>query len=315
MKISFVDIKIFLNKHGIPFQVIGDAKENYIVASIYNPVKNGFYFLQASNDIPNFSDSIILTDFINKPFNGNVILKINESPQVVFYKILNEYFKEVSSGEVCSSSKIHNEAIIGKNVQIDSFVVIGISEIGDNSIIKSNTVINDNCKIGKNTIIESNCSIGVRGIAWVFEGQGNRVNQPQLGGVTIGENCIIGANSAIARGSLNEDTRIGDQTVIAPGAKIGHGVIISERVHLSNNVCVAGNSKIEERSFIGSGAIISSKTVIKKGTIVGAGAMVNKNFEKENSTLIGVPARPVKKEKRNINKGVPATLRNIKDEE
>lgn len=120
-----------------------------------------------------------------------------------------------------------------------------------------------------------------------------KILQPQLGGVDIYENCFIGAGTIIVRGSLNENTRIGRNSLLAPGGRIGHGTQIGDFVHFANNVVTGGNTIIGDYSFVGSAAVFRPKIVIHPKTIVGAGSVVVKNTTKEGKTLLGIPAKEI----------------------
>lgn len=292
MQIKFTQITNFFDEKGILYSLKGHNNfDEYKICSLLFPEEKGFYFLEEGYSDENILDSLILTHWNFETVNNNAILRIKESPQIIYYELLNHYFKEVSTGKICNTAIIHKDAIIGENVQIDSYTVIGKCEIGANSIIKGNCVLTDMSQIGKNTIIEPNCTIGATGIAWVWNKDGERVKLPQIGGVSIGDSCTIGANSVIVKGSLNERTVIGNNSVFAPGAKVGHGSQIGCNVHFANNVVLGGNTTIGENSFIGSGAVFRSKTLIHPNTIVAAGAVVIHNTRAENLTLIGVPAQ------------------------
>jgi len=156
-------------------------------------------------------------------------------------------------------------------------------------------VIEDNVILKKNSFIDSNSVIGAAGLAWIWDSNGNRIIQPQLGGVIIGEDCILATDVTIVRGSLSENTNIGTGTVIAHGTKIGHGSIINDHVHIANNVSIAGNANVGERCFLGSACVISSNITIADNCIVGAGAVVAKNVTENYVTLAGVPAKIIKR--------------------
>lgn len=293
MKIAYAEIMQFLEGTSVSFKIFGNPKDEYVIASIFAIVKNGFYFLEDFSREIRFENSIVLhnSSLNEKAENGNCFIKINESPQELYYKIIDFYFKEVSTGKIDSTAKIHPEAIIGNRVQIDAFTVVGNCRIGDDSIIRSQVVINDNCEIGNKVIIESNSTLGATGIAWVNDNTGERIRLPQLGGVLIENNVILGANSVVVRGSLNEYTKIGKSTFIAPGARIGHGCIIGKNVHFANNVILGGNVTIGDSCFLGSGAILRTKVKLHLKTTVAAGAVVIRDTTKDSMTLIGVPAK------------------------
>lgn len=294
MNITFSEIINFFNLKGVSYNLIGKPLSDYVIASLFFPIEKGFYFIERDNNISNINNSLILLNTKSNLLDSNVYLQVKVSPQLLYYQILDFYFKEKSTGEICDSVKIHKEAKIGKNVQIDSFAIINKCEIGDNSIIKSHCVINDNTIIKNDVIIEPHCTIGARGMAWVWDENGGRILQPQLGGVIISSNSLIGSNSAIVRGSLNENTTIGKNAIMAPGARIGHGSRIGEYVHFANNVVTGGNVIINDFCFIGSSVTIRPKVEIYPNTIIGAGALVIKNTTTGGLTLKGVPAKEFK---------------------
>src|SRR5690606_2863598 len=151
-----------------------------------------------------------------------------------------------------------------------------------------------NVVIGAHTIIGSMSVIGSQGVAWVWnQDQSARIVQPQLGGVQIGNNCFVGANTIVVRGSLNEATRIGENTLMAPGGRIGHGTQIGNFVHFANNVITGGNTHIGDFCFVGSGAVFRPKVKIHPKTIVGAGSVVVKNSSGEGWTITGVPGKEI----------------------
>ncbi len=312
MKITVDEILDFLKDNSINYKMnqILDNKE-FIIASIFEIISNGFYYFVGEELPKTVKDSLILTNKdVKNNMNNNYILKIDAEPQMVYYKLMNSMFAEKSNGVIKESVIIHPEAKIGKNVQIDDYCIIKKCIIEDNVIIKSHCVIEDNTVIKKNTIIENFSNIGARGMAWVWDGdkEDEKIILPQLGGVIIEENCILGANSIIVRGSLNENTIIGKGTIMAPGCKIGHGTKIGKLVHFANNIATGGNTIIGDYSFIGSGAITRPKVKLHNHTIVGAGAVVVKNTTQQHQTLAGVPAKIIKS--KNNPSGIPK-LKNI----
>ena len=292
MKIRLKDILDFLEKNNIPFEITGKPYDTYRIASMFQPVEKGFYFFVAQEIPAGIKDSLILTNNNIEPGDNNVLLKIEKDPQMVYYSILSSLFEEKSTGVIQPTARIHPQAVIGDNVQIDDYCIIGKVQIEDNSIIKSHCVIEDNTYIGKNTLIENHSHIGARGMAWVWNEEGDKkIILPQLGGVHIENNCILGSNSIVVRGSLNEDTFIGAHSILAPGCRLGHGTRIGRYVHFANNVITGGNAGIGDYSFVGSSAVFRPKVKLHDNTVVGSGAVVVKNTTRPGMTLIGVPAK------------------------
>lgn len=292
-EIEFTDILHFLESNQIDFTLVNEksVKKEYVVASIFCPINQGFYYL-VGNDLPvQIEDSLILC---NKPLNTkNTLLVVkNIDIQLLYYRLLKFYFQQKSTGIIHSMTEIHPQAKLGKNVQIDAFTVLGNCKIGDNVVIGSHCKIYDNVIIGDNTVIESGSVIGVSGIAWTWdETQTEKVVQPQLGGVKIGSHCILSAQTVVVRGSLNENTSLGNYCFLAPGCRLGHGTRIGNYVHLANTITTAGNVVIGDYSFVGSGAVFSPKVTLHPMTIVGAGSVVIKSTTGPHKTVVGSPAR------------------------
>ena len=297
MQIRLDDIVSYLELINLKYDIIG-ARDNMIleVASMFHPVKNGFYYWTGS-DLPLVeTTAVILVDqtFMITEINFTYIVT-EKHPQELFYRILDFYFKQRSKGTISKQSFLGDSVELGTNVQIDSYSELENCIIGDNVIVESFCKIYSGTAIGANSVISSGSIVGAQGVAWIWSDDlSERIIQPQLGGVSIGKDCFIGAQTVIVRGSLSENTCIGDHAIMAPGGRIGHGTMIGEYVHFANNVITGGNSAIGNYCFLGSGAVLRPKVSICDHTIVGAGAVVVKNQEVEGMTLMGVPAKPHK---------------------
>lgn len=299
MKIKLTKILDTLQDLNIPYEFKSAPHEDIEleVASIFKPIEAGFYFAKNSLMVPSQvkGSLFIIDDSIIKNENNVFITVFENDPQQVFYLVLNSLFVVRSNGEISKMAVIHPDAKIGKNVQIDDFCVIGNCVIEDNVIIGSQSKIYENTVIGKNTIIESLSSIGTTGVAWIWnKEQTQRIVQPQLGGVEVGCNCFLGSNTIIVRGSANENTIVGNNSLLAPSCRIGHGTQIGDYVHFANNIATGGNTIIGDYSFVGSGCVFRPKTRIHPKTIIGAGSLIIKNTSKEGLTLMGSPAKEYK---------------------
>lgn len=291
MKLTPSQITEYLEQSNIAHKWHGNKASYYHIASLFEPIDNGFFFLSNQDyQIPT-KNSLILQNF-EASDSINSYLICDSDPQQIYYGILDHYFKTSSNGIISSLTEINSKAKLGSNLQIDAFTKIGNCEIGNNCIIGSNSYIHDNTIIKDNTCIGPNSVIGATGVAWIWnKDQTEKIIQPQLGGVTIESNVFLGAQTVIVRGSLNEHSYIGRNTLAAPGCRIGHGTYIDQNVHLANNVVTGGNCKIGMDSFVGSAVVFRPKVNIHPSTIIGAGALVIKNTSAPGLTLMGVPAK------------------------
>jgi UDP-3-O-[3-hydroxymyristoyl] glucosamine N-acyltransferase len=292
-KVKLETILNYLKSINAKFEMKGNQHPEYRVASIFEPIPNGFYFAMEGVKIPQIEDSLILTNreqiSVGKE---NCKIIIDKNPQKVYYNLLKDEFSEESSGEVSDVSSISEDTKIEKNVQVGPFCVIEEGcYIGEGSIIRGNSVIHKNTSIGEGVVVGEQSSLGASGMAWTWDEEGEeKIVQPQFGGVTIEDHCRLGAQSVVVRGSLSENTFIGESTLIAPGSRLGHGTQIGSHTHLANDVTTGGNTKIGDYCFIGSSAVFRPRVQVSDYTIVGAGAVVVKNTTEQGRTLMGVPA-------------------------
>jgi UDP-3-O-[3-hydroxymyristoyl] glucosamine N-acyltransferase len=310
MKISFSEIISYLSQFNIPFRTEEksdlNTSDKYRFASIKNIIANGFYFVDKNyeDSIMVIKDSIIITNTDRINDVSNTYIYVN-NPQLVHYQLAAVNIRSKKNG-IHKTAIISSEAVISETAYIGPYCIIEDCIIENHVQLLSNVTVKNGVVIKENTVIEGNSVIGARGMAWIWNDKGERIMQPQIGGVIIEANCIIGTDITIVRGSLNENTQIGNNTIIAHGTKIGHGTIIGDYVHIANNVSLAGNVNIGHRTFLGSASVVSSNVIIASNCIVGAGAVVSKSMDQEFATIVGVPAKVIKidnfKEK---SKGVP----------
>jgi UDP-3-O-[3-hydroxymyristoyl] glucosamine N-acyltransferase len=236
----------------------------------------------------------------HKSFNPRlegVILRKVDDPQLAFYK----YSHQVEEGYTFNKSE--NQSI-GSGCNISTAAIIGDDVvIGNNVTIGPNTVIYSKTSIGDGTRIDANVTIGTEGMMWVWE-HNEKVFLKQLGGVTIGSNCIIGSNSAIVRGSANELTILEDNVNIAPGCNIGHGTNIGKNTHIANNVATGGSSFISPNTFLGCSTTISPGVeVLAENVVIGSGAVLTASIS-ESGVYVGCPAKKIKETKGKLS-GMP----------
>ncbi len=75
---------------------------------------------------------------------------------------------------------------------------------------------------------------------------------------------------------------------------IGHGAVIGRGAVLNPTVNISGGVTVGDGVLIGTGAQVLQYVKIGDNVTVGAGAVVNKNVE-SGTTVVGIPAKPIKK--------------------
>jgi len=118
----------------------------------------------------------------------------------------------------------------------------------------------------------------------------------------IHESSILQSNIKIGHGNyigpgvvINNDVSIGDNSIVNTRVVIEHDCEIGNHVHIAPGAVVSGNVKIGNGTFVGAGAVIIDDIKIGENAVVGAGAVVI-NDVSANSTVVGVPAKVIRKE-------------------
>jgi UDP-3-O-[3-hydroxymyristoyl] glucosamine N-acyltransferase len=212
-----------------------------------------------------------------------------ENPKLTIAKIANQFFTENIIYGIHPSAVIHPDAIIGKNIFIGPNVILGNCIIGDNVILIGNCFIYDNVILGNNIEIHNGVSIGNEAHNFVKDKEGKMIKFPHLGRVIIEDNVLIGANSVISRGVL-EDTLIKSGCKIAQLVIIGANNIIEENCSIRANVMTSGSVKIGRNSIIAPTVTIREHRSIGHNCFIGMGAVVTKSVP-DCETWIGNPAR------------------------
>lgn len=189
------------------------------------------------------------------------------------------------------ASPIPASASIGAGVSIGSAVELGEEviihpgcaigdgvKIGSGSVLYPNVVIYAGCSIGRNAVIHSGAVIGSDGFGFAPE-DGTWVKIPQIGGVRIGDDVEIGANTSIDRGAL-DDTVIGDGCKLDNQIQIAHNCVIGARTVIAGCVGIAGSTKIGKGCMLGGAAMILGHLEIADGSVISPGSMVMKSIAK-----------------------------------
>ncbi|MBE0414410.1 UDP-3-O-(3-hydroxymyristoyl)glucosamine N-acyltransferase [Yoonia sp.] len=222
---------------------------------------------------------------------------------------------------------VHPSATIGADVSIGHFSVIGAGTvigrgvlIADHVSISSGVTVGENCKIhagvrvqrhvkiGDRVILQPGVVIGGDGFSFVTatpsnvelarDTLGNVPLTPpddpvwhrihSLGGVEIGDDVEIGANSTVDAGTIRA-TRIGRGTKIDNLVQVGHNVVVGEDCLLCAQAGVAGSTFIGDRVVIGGKAGVADNLTVGDDVVLGGGTVVLSNVP-HGRVMMGYPA-------------------------
>ncbi|MFW9994124.1 MAG: acetyltransferase [Candidatus Odinarchaeota archaeon] len=108
----------------------------------------------------------------------------------------------------------------------------------------------------------------------------------------IAPNSTIGTGSQIMAGAIIcPEVKIGRECIINTKASIDHECILEDGVEVAPGATLCGLVHVGVNAWICAGATVLPRIKIGVNAIVGAGAVVTKDVP-DNSTVLGVPARP-----------------------
>jgi UDP-3-O-[3-hydroxymyristoyl] glucosamine N-acyltransferase len=130
--------------------------------------------------------------------------------------------------------------------------------------------------------------IGADGFGFARERDGSWVKIPQIGGVVIGDDVEIGANTTIDRGAM-DDTVIGDGVKLDNQIQVAHNVRIGAHSAIAGCVGIAGSARIGSRCTIGGAAMILGHLEIADDVHISAGTLIGKSVTRRGNYTGSVP--------------------------
>lgn len=199
------------------------------------------------------------------------------------------------SATIAASAHIAANAVIGERTIIGEHTVVG-----PGSVIGPDCSIGENCRFIANVTVVQDVRIGARGIFHPgavigADGFGNVstssgwVKVPQVGGVQIGNDVEIGANTTVDRGSIAD-------TVIEDGVRIDNLCMIAHNVHIGEHTAMAAMSAIAGSTVIGKRCMFAGKSgavghiTICDDVIVGGQSYISKDVTEPGAYAASFPA-------------------------
>lgn len=211
---------------------------------------------------------------------------------------------------VSATTKLGEGCAIGPCAVIDEDCVIGNDTyVGPNCSIQKACVIGDGCRIldrvtlcgktvlGSRVIIHPGAVIGSDGFGLANEGT-KWFKIPQLGGVQIGNDVEIGANTTIDRGTLG-DTILEDGVKLDNLIQVAHNVKIGSHTAIAGCTGISGSTVIGKHCSIGGGVGIGGHIEIADHVKLGGMTRLTRSIREAGVYVSGTPALPYRKWLRN----------------
>jgi UDP-3-O-[3-hydroxymyristoyl] glucosamine N-acyltransferase LpxD len=150
--------------------------------------------------------------------------------------------------------------------------------IGAGTIIMAGAVICERAIIGTNCVISPGAVVGCDAFE-IDLSRSPRVILKQAGGVLLGDNVEIQANSTIVRSTFGGFTTIGAETKIDCQVYVAHDCDVGKRVQIAGNTSLLGRVSVGDDTFIGPNCSISNGVKIGKHATVSIGSVVVRDVE------------------------------------
>ncbi len=262
-----------------------------------------FYELNSCNAAAVIIRATDWENFQKQNGNNNWLPIICEQPYV-FYALIAQWFDKnrikQSINGIHPSAIIAPDAIIEENVHIAALAVIesgvhvhsGVrigsssvigqgSTIGADSLLHANVTIYHNVAIGARAIIHSGAVIGADGFGFAPDPRttGAWTKIAQLGGVTIGDDVEIGANTTVDRGAV-ENTVLGNGVKLDNLIMIGHNCKIGDHTAIAGCAGIAGSTTLGKRCIIGGASMIAGHLKLVDDVCISGGTAVTADILK-----------------------------------
>ena len=183
------------------------------------------------------------------------------------------------TAHVAASVVIGDDCVIGERVYVAAGAVLGNRCcVGSDSQILGNATLVECVSVGDRCIIHPGAVIGSDGFGNVHDEAG-WIKIPQVGGVSIGNDVEIGANTAVDRGAI-DDTVIEDGVRLDNLIQIGHNARIGAHTAIAGMTAIAGSANVGKRCMIAGLAGVIGHVTVCDDVVITAQALITKDISK-----------------------------------
>lgn len=200
------------------------------------------------------------------------------------------------SARIDSSAEIGAHVFIGPDCRIGANAVIGPAstletnvEVGPDSRLVAHVYLGPRTRLGARVLVHPGAVIGADGFGLAMD-SGRWLKVPQTGGVAIGDDCEIGANTTIDRGAI-EDTILGEDVRLDNQVQIAHNVTIGAHTAIAGCVGIAGSTRIGSHCMIAGACGIAGHLEIGDRVTITAMSTVLDSLPGPGEYGSGIPAR------------------------
>lgn len=199
------------------------------------------------------------------------------------------------SAHVAASASVAALAVIEDGAHIGERVLVGPgcivqegARVGADSHLVARVNLYPGVQIGRRCILHAGAVVGAHGFGFA-PNAGTWFKVPQVGGVRIGDDVEIGANTTIDRGAI-DDTVVEDGVKLDNQIQVGHNVTIGAHTAVAGCVGISGSTTIGQRCMIGGGVGIAGHLTIADDVVVTGCSLVSASIKHAGSYSSGMPA-------------------------
>ncbi len=202
------------------------------------------------------------------------------------------------------SAQVATSAWIGPQCTVEAGAVVGEGVcVGPNCVIGEQAVVGAETRlvaqvtlchrvhIGRRVLVHPGAVIGSDGFGLALGPDGRWVKVPQLGGVWVGDDVEIGANTTIDRGAL-EDTVIEEGVKLDNQIQIAHNVRVGAHSALAGCVGIAGSARIGRHCMLGGGVGVAGHLEIADRVQVTGMSLVARSIAEPGAYSSGLAVEP-----------------------
>ena len=170
-------------------------------------------------------------------------------------------------------SRIEAGAIVGPGCTVGEDCVVGAG-----SELVARVTLVTRVRLGRRVRVHPGAVLGADGFGLAMDrpegAEPHWIKVPQLGGVVVGDDCEIGANTCIDRGVI-EDTVLGCDVRLDNLIQVAHNVRIGDHTAIAGCTAVAGSTRIGRYCMIGGAVGIAGHLEICDRVVVTAMSLVS----------------------------------------
>jgi UDP-3-O-[3-hydroxymyristoyl] glucosamine N-acyltransferase len=247
---------------------------------------NGDFRPQLTENLAHFA-AVITTAELADTIPDALGVLVSDEPMAAFLKLhawlcaQPGFYAHSPPTQIKAGATIHPSAIIAERGVI----------IEAGAVIAPHVVIEEHSYIGAGTYVGAGVAIGGPGFE-MRRIDGALTYVPHAGGVYIGANVHVMANSAIAKSVFGGATILGDNTKLDQLVHVAHAVVIGRNCRLAARACISGATTLGDDVWIGPGAVVGNSLRLGDGAWVAMGSAVARDVP-AGRRVAGPFARPM----------------------